>query len=1066
MWAPPHLSQHVLASRAALEGERKQVTVLFADLRGSLGVLAGEDPEDSQALLDAVLTAMASAVHRYEGAVNQVMGDGIMALFGAPIAHEDHALRAACAALAMQEAVRGLRDPSWEARGLQPQIRVGLHSGEVAVRTVRNDLSMDYRAVGQTTHIAARMEQLAPPSCVWLTADTYKLGQGLLRTTLLGLRPVKGVPHAIEVHQLEGISVRTRFQANALRGLSSLVGRQDMLLPLEAALADAQSGQSRAVVLCGEPGVGKSRLCYELLKRAGEGFRVLETSSISYLSERPHGLLASMVRALFGIDDDDDREQLLAKSRICLTEYGLPLERNLPVALELLDVPGQDRAWAQLDPVHKRRRIEGLVRQLLDGWCARGPSVLLCEDLHWCDSESLAFISGLVATPPGSQSLLLLTHRPELAPAWGEHPHVVSRVVTALDSETAEHLLANLLGPAEDLAPLRSWLALRTDGNPFFIEETARAVREAGLTLTHSSALVGQFDVPAGIEAILSARFDRLPELALDVLQAAAVLGDQEPSETLRAVLQVAPSEFAVQLDLLTRAELLYEAVARAEEGRRSAGATIRFKHALIQEVVYKRLVRPRKRSLHGRVVEVMQVQHAARLGEHVERLAEHAYRAELWARCAEYCKVACIRAASRGANALAIAHLDRGLAALRKLPESAEHGRAAIDLRLTALAALLPAGAHERLIELLHEAVGYAQQLQDRHRLARVYSQLSAELWLTGRYAEARSFAERALELVPQLEGDQFALEISARHNLAMVLHAQGHFAAARAALDRLLGRLSGPVEHSRLGWAGYPSVLVRTFVISVASMTGSFADAARTFSEGLAIAEQRGHAFSRLMIMEEYAMCLLVQGEATRAAELLQRALDVCKQEDVLAMYVPIATHLALALLELGQAEPAQVLVESVDEHALERAGQYAHVYMLLALSELQRQRGQLSQAALTAERAVQETEARGERGFGVRAHIQLADVLAVAARDPAEQQRALILYEEAAARAAQLGMPPWTALALQHSARIHASRRDTARAADSLARAHVLWTQLAAPARVSQVERLRHVLLGERD
>ncbi|HKP62164.1 MAG TPA: adenylate/guanylate cyclase domain-containing protein [Polyangiales bacterium] len=1060
--APPHLRQDVLATRAALEGERRRVTVLFADLRGSLGVLADTDPEESQALLDAVLATMVESVHRYDGAVNQVMGDGIMALFGAPLASEDHALRAACAALAMQEAVRALRDPSWEARGAQPQIRVGLHSGEVAIRTVRTDLSMDYRAVGSTTHIAARMEQLATAGSVWLTQTTFELGQGLLRTNPLGPMQVKGVAAPIEVHELTGISVRTRFQANALRGLSPLAGRQEMLAQLEAALATAVAGRSQARVLRGEPGVGKSRLCYELLQRAGSA-HVLEAASLSYLSGRPHALLASMARSLFAIDDEDEPTQVRAKIEQYLRERDGQPNRNLAPALELLEIPAADSSWARLDPAKKRRRIEGLMRELLSHWCAQGPSVVLCEDLHWCDPDSLAFVASLVETPPGSRTLLLLTHRPDFSPPWRTCDHLQSLEVTTLNITAADSLLLNLLGANEQLVPLRKWLIARTDGNPFFIEESVRTLVENGLLENRTRALGTErlgSDVPASIEGLLGARVDRLPESAREVLQAAAVLGDQGSVETLRAITDLDAEQFATRLELLTRAELLYVLVTVTTQETRSQplARTIRFKHALIQEVVYKRLVRPHKRALHLRVVEVIEQQYPTRLGEYVEALAEHAFRAELWLKCAEYQKAACVRAAGRGASALAIAHLDRGLAALGHLPASPEHARAAIDLRLTALAPLLPIGAHERVIELLREAEQYAMELQDSGRLARIACQLSAELWLTARYDQARRSAEQALTLARQLEGDQFALEVAARYNLAMVQHAQADYEAARRCLLELQATFSGAAALRRLGWAGYPSVMIRTFVISTAVMTGSFADAARAFQEGHAIAEQFVHAFSRTMILEQYGMCLMVQGEYHEAERWLRMAFEVCKQEEVHTMYMPIASHLGLALLSLNQVDEACSLIASAAQVEEDRAGHYAVDYLRIAASEAQRRSGQLDLARETAERAVRETAACGERGFHVRALVQLGRVLGDRSQD---RRRALDVYSEALALARQLDTAPWCALALQGKAGVHSAEGQLAAAAEAFDAALEIWRRVEAPARVAQVTELRRTL-----
>ncbi len=283
-YTPPYLAEKILTSRSALEGERKQVTVLFADLKGSMELLAERDPEEARQLLDPVLEHMMAAVHRYEGTVNQVMGDGIMALFGAPLAHKDHAVRACYAALAMQEALHRYADEVRRTQGLLVQMRVGLNSGEVVVRTIGNDLHMDYSAVGQTTHLAARMEQLAAPGSILLTAATLRLVEGFVRVQALGPVPVKGLAEAVEVFELVGVTaLRRRLQASVARGLSPFVGRQPELEALQQALARAGAGQGQVVALLGEPGVGKSRLVYEFLQsHHTQGWLRLESSSVSY----------------------------------------------------------------------------------------------------------------------------------------------------------------------------------------------------------------------------------------------------------------------------------------------------------------------------------------------------------------------------------------------------------------------------------------------------------------------------------------------------------------------------------------------------------------------------------------------------------------------------------------------------------------------------------------------------------------------------------------------------------------------------------------------------------------
>ncbi len=465
----------------ASEGERKQVTVLFADLGGSLSAIEAVDAEEAEALLDAVVAAMIEAVRRFEGTVNQTLGDGIMALFGAPIAHEDHAVRAACAALAMQASVQRLKNESWESRKLTPEIRVGLNSGEVVIRSVRNDMSVDYRAIGSTTHLAARMEQLAARGTIRLTENVMRLGRGMLRARPLGPMVIRGLSQPVKAFELTGVATSTRFQATIERGLSPLIGRDRELALFQHALEQATSGRASAVVAIGDPGIGKSRLCHELLRSAEtRAYRVLAASALSYARATPHGLLVSLLKSLFEIGDDDTPEKVRGLVVAQFSLLGLAVDRA-NVALELLDVSNDNDAWRRLDPVQRLRSIENTVTELLRAWCASGPCVVVLEDLHWADEDSLSFVRGLLERPPGERLLLLLTQRSDLADRWPESAHLTRCRLGALSLDQSEALVHALLGNDQSLTALRRQLAERTQGNPFFIEETTRAFVDMGV---------------------------------------------------------------------------------------------------------------------------------------------------------------------------------------------------------------------------------------------------------------------------------------------------------------------------------------------------------------------------------------------------------------------------------------------------------------------------------------------------------------------------------------------------------------------------------------------------------
>src|SRR6266704_788159 len=420
-YTPPYLAEKILTSRSALEGERKQVTVLFADLKGSTELIRDLDPEAAQKLLDPALQRMMDSVHRFEGTVNQVLGDGIMALFGAPIAHEDHALRACYAALAMQTELRRYAEEVRRTQGLEVQLRVGLNSWDVVVRTIGNDLHMDYSAVGQTTHLAARMEQLATPGTIRLPAATLRLVEGLVRVTALGPMPVKGLPEAIDVFELVGATpVRRRLQAAVARGLTRFVGRDQELAALTQALALAGQGQGQLVALLGEAGVGKSRLIYECVHSpATQGWRVLESASVSYGKATPYFPVIDLLKRYCHVDDGDEARTIRAKVTWQVFTLDETLQDTLPALLALLDAVPEDSPFVHLDPAQRRQRtLDGLKRVLLRESQVQ-PLLLVFEDLHWIDTETQALLDLLVDSLPTAHLLLLVNYRPEYQHGWG-----------------------------------------------------------------------------------------------------------------------------------------------------------------------------------------------------------------------------------------------------------------------------------------------------------------------------------------------------------------------------------------------------------------------------------------------------------------------------------------------------------------------------------------------------------------------------------------------------------------------------------------------------------------------
>jgi len=464
-YTPKHLAAKILTSRSALEGERKQVTVLFADLKGSLEILADRDPEEARQVLDPVLQVMMEAVHRYEGTVNQVMGDGIMALFGAPLAHEDHAVRACYAALAMQSSMRRLSADLRRLHGIEMQIRVGINSGEVIVRAIGSDLHMDYSAIGQTTHLAARMEQLAPAGAIRLTADTLRRAEGFVHVTPLGPTPVKGLTEPIEVYELmSAAAARTRLQAAAARGLTRFVGRDEELEQLRKSLDQARAGHGQVVAVVGEPGVGKSRLIYEVVhSHRADGWLILECTAVSYGKGTAYLPVVELLKSYVKVETHDGERVVREKVAGKVLTLDKSLEDTIPAVLALLDALPEDDPFRKLEPPQRRVRTLDAVKRLMLRESQAQPLLLLVEDLHWIDSETQAVLDSLVHSLPTSALLLIVSYRPEYRHAWGGKTYYRQLRVDPLLPDTADALLEAVLGEGAGLRPLKRLLIATPD---------------------------------------------------------------------------------------------------------------------------------------------------------------------------------------------------------------------------------------------------------------------------------------------------------------------------------------------------------------------------------------------------------------------------------------------------------------------------------------------------------------------------------------------------------------------------------------------------------------------------
>ena len=621
-YTPRHLADKVLATRSSLEGERKQVTVLFADVKGSLELSRSVDPEVWHAILERFFSVLTDAVHRFEGTVNQYTGDGIMALFGAPIAHEDHAQRACYAALQIRgDLAPVVRDVKRE-HGLGFSTRVGLHSGEVVVGKIGDDLRMDYTAQGATVGLAARMEQLASPDTIYLSDTTARLVGGYFALDDLGEFPVKGLDAPVRVHQLTGVgALRTRFDVSRARGLTRFVGRDGDLTTLEAAYAQASAGNGQVVGVVAPAGTGKSRLCFEFLERCrSRGIPVIEGHALSHGKNIPFLPMLEVFRDYYGITPQDDPRSVREKIAGRLLLLDESFREALPVVFENFGAADPSRPAPPMDAEARQRLVFSVLRRVVRG--EDEPFIAFLDDLHWLDPTSELFLAQWVDALQGARSLLLVNFRPEFHAEWMQRSWYRQIALAPLGPEAIQELLDDLLGRDPSVAGLASRIHERTGGNPFFTEEVVQGLIESGKLEGKRGAYrliesAERLEIPSSVTALLAARIDRLGEREKHVLQAAAVLGKTFEEPLLEAIADVPQAELRAALDQLKRGEFLYEQSLYPV-------AEYAFKHPLTQEVALGSQLGERRKKLHAAAARALEESLAARLDENAALLAHH----------------------------------------------------------------------------------------------------------------------------------------------------------------------------------------------------------------------------------------------------------------------------------------------------------------------------------------------------------------------------------------------------------------------------------------------------------
>jgi class 3 adenylate cyclase/tetratricopeptide (TPR) repeat protein len=1009
-YIPPHLAQKILTSKSGLEGERKQVTVLFADLKGSMELVADRDPEEASKLLYPVVERMMAAIHRYEGTVSEVRGDGILALFGAPIAHEDHAVRACYAALHMQEAVNQYADQLQRAGGIPVQIRVGLNSGEVVVQSISSDLRIEYTAVGQTVHLAARMEQMAKPGSVLMTGATLRLAEGFAQARPIGPVPIKGLVEPIEVFELTGAAARTRWQVVAARGLTRFVGRQAELQTLARSLQRAGEGQGQIVALVGDPGVGKSRVTWEFANSAHtHGWLVLSSSSVSHGKASAYLPIVDLLRMYFGVENRDDPRKIKEKISGKLRTLDKALLNTEPVFFWLFDLPVDDPEWKALDPQQRRQRTLDAVKRVLLRETQAQSVCLVFEDLHWIDPETEAILNGLVESLPTNRLFLLVNYRhhelvrgrlQEYRDNWSGRSYYTQLRIDPFSRENAAELLDGLLGKDASLRGVKERLIKQTEGNPFFLEESVRALVETGaldgeLGAYRLAKAPEQIKVPDTVQAVLAARIDRLPPEDKYLLQCASVIGKDVPYALLEAIVE---GQVRASLDRLQAAEFLYET-------RLFPEVEFTFKHALTHQVTYGGLLHDRCRALHAQIMEAIERLGGDRRPELVDRLARHAYEGGVWDKALVYSRQAGERAVGQSANEEAVKYFENALTALKHLPESRELLEQAIDIRFNLRVPLLALGALERIRACLGEAERLAERLDDQPRLGRLSAYLSGYSYMMGEQGHALEFGQRALAIARDL--DDFGLTVEAHFRVGQIYHALGDYRKAISILKTCIDFLQGDLAYEKFGLPGLPSVIARTWLALCLAECGDFDQAIACAIEGAAIAEFIDHPYSLAYAYWGVGHAYLRAGQFEQAIDVLERGLDICREWRITVWVPRYACDLGSAYAYSARLDDALPLLEEAVAKADDMKFAVHESSLVAALSEGYLLAGRAADAATSAQRALDLARAHRERGHEAWVHRLLGEIQSRG--HPLNAETAKEEYRQSLVIAEALGMRP---------------------------------------------------------
>ena len=906
--APSALVEHVSAQRSlepaiavdqaiappVLPAERKQLTVLHARIQETID---GSDPEAVLERVDPILRAMVDAAQRLGGTVSHMRGDGMTALFGAPMAQEDHAVRACYAALEMRDAISILAP--------QPlDLRIGIHSGEAVVRTIGDERARHYDAVGPVSRLATHIDAALAPGEIGVTADTARRAEGFVELQGPTTRSLDGVAEPVALFTLHTKTrLRLRWEARSARELAKFIGREAEIARLGEVLHRAVRGAGQVTAIVGEPGMGKSRLVHEFVNSPlVAGCTVLETGTISHGTGATYSAIAHLLRAWFKVEERDTQAEAAEKLRRGMDALDPALVSTISPLGALLDLAVEDPHWPTLSPPQRRQRTLEAVKMLMMRQSAERPLILVVEDLHWCDPGTQAVLDHLVDSLAASRVLLLVTYRPEYRHQWFAKSYFSQLRADPLGAENADRLLRELLGDDRDLWHLREQLVERTGGTPLFLEESVRALVDAGALTGSPGAYraarpIEAVQIPSTVHAVLAARIDRLAPPQKSLLQTAAVIGQDVPVDLLQAVAGLDRDELHERLAELQAAEFLYQSRLLPEP-------QYTFKHALTHGVAYESVLKERRRTVHLQLVDIIETRYADRLDEHVERLAHHALGAEERLKAIHYLYRAASKALQRSAHQQAIRYLHQGLELIGALPDPRERLKRELDYQKAIGVALMAAKgwAAKEVLDAYTRAQALCEELGDERELFIALRGEGQYRMIGGESQIARKLGERCTRLAERLK--DVGVDIEAHHLYWTNSFFMGEYAEAGFHSARGISLYERERDHAlTYVYSGHdPGVCCRCFSALTQCLLGFPDRSLEICREALELARELNHPLTTAIAYWGRGLAHILRGEPLSAKRWAERVIAV-SEEYLLPLTLSQGTlQLGWALAQLG--------------------------------------------------------------------------------------------------------------------------------------------------------------------